>query len=436
MSQDLSNLHGLLTLSRRDGIDVRPTLLRVLTDLYVQEAHHTSDERRRFMELASRMLDHADEATRQLVAEKLAHCADAPPALILRLANEPTSISAPVLEYSPLLSEDELISLVETHGASHATSIAKRRDLSARLTRRLSSLTSAGLDRALDMLDNFSAHLAADPLSPVPAPVPDRLPGIVPEAPISVKLEPIVDAPPTQPRMSDPATDPVRFAASLLDRPDVSPADLAPAFLLAAPEQRRRILADLARGQRAEMEPMSPTAVAQASRRLQGAALSQRAGEFALTLERTLGLPPAIVRDILADVDGEAMMIALKAIGIGADVTLRVLLFLDPALGRSVEKVFALAALYEDLDPRIARRMVAVWRGAFTPSLAARLAAPAPHAPQTMVTRRETAPVRPALAKPATGTLQSQMGWSLTAKPQQALLKHALVAKATSKPSS
>ena len=27
---------GLMTLSRREGVDVRPTLLRVLTDLYVQ----------------------------------------------------------------------------------------------------------------------------------------------------------------------------------------------------------------------------------------------------------------------------------------------------------------------------------------------------------------------------------------------------------------
>ena len=27
---------GLMTLSRREGVDIRPTLLRVLTDLYVQ----------------------------------------------------------------------------------------------------------------------------------------------------------------------------------------------------------------------------------------------------------------------------------------------------------------------------------------------------------------------------------------------------------------
>src|SRR3954451_21696872 len=31
---------GLMTLSRREGVDIRPTLLRVLTDLYVQTSVH------------------------------------------------------------------------------------------------------------------------------------------------------------------------------------------------------------------------------------------------------------------------------------------------------------------------------------------------------------------------------------------------------------
>ena len=34
---------GLMTLSRREGVDIRPTLLRVLTDLYVQANAHSAD---------------------------------------------------------------------------------------------------------------------------------------------------------------------------------------------------------------------------------------------------------------------------------------------------------------------------------------------------------------------------------------------------------
>src|SRR5882724_8381264 len=63
---------GLLTLSRREGVDIRPTLLRVLTDLYVQTSKHTIDEERQFVELTSRLIDEVDDATRAAVKARLA----------------------------------------------------------------------------------------------------------------------------------------------------------------------------------------------------------------------------------------------------------------------------------------------------------------------------------------------------------------------------
>jgi hypothetical protein len=63
---------GLMTLSRREGVDVRPTLLRVLTDLYVQASTHSDDEQRQFIELATRLIDQVDDATRAAVKARLA----------------------------------------------------------------------------------------------------------------------------------------------------------------------------------------------------------------------------------------------------------------------------------------------------------------------------------------------------------------------------
>lgn len=63
---------GLMTLSRREGVDVRPTLLRVLTDLYVQTRVHSDDEQRQFIELATRLIDQVDDATRAAIKAKLA----------------------------------------------------------------------------------------------------------------------------------------------------------------------------------------------------------------------------------------------------------------------------------------------------------------------------------------------------------------------------
>jgi hypothetical protein len=63
---------GLMSLSRREGVDIRPTLLRVLTDLYVQTSVHSADEERQFVELTSRLIDQVDDATRAAVRARLA----------------------------------------------------------------------------------------------------------------------------------------------------------------------------------------------------------------------------------------------------------------------------------------------------------------------------------------------------------------------------
>src|SRR5258707_1476357 len=63
---------GLMTLSRREGVDLRPTLLRVLTDLYVQASAHSGDEERQFIELSSRLIEEVDDATRAAVRARLA----------------------------------------------------------------------------------------------------------------------------------------------------------------------------------------------------------------------------------------------------------------------------------------------------------------------------------------------------------------------------
>ncbi|MCK1361586.1 DUF2336 domain-containing protein [Bradyrhizobium sp. 199] len=76
---------GLMSLSRREGVDVRPTLLRVLTDLYVQKSTHTEDERRQFTELATRLIDQVDDATRAAIKAKLAIYPKTPVAVLQKL---------------------------------------------------------------------------------------------------------------------------------------------------------------------------------------------------------------------------------------------------------------------------------------------------------------------------------------------------------------
>jgi hypothetical protein len=80
---------GLMTLSRREGVDIRPTLLRVLTDLYVQAPAHSADEERQFAELASRLIDQVDDATRAVVRARLAIYPGTPLEVLKRLGLRP-----------------------------------------------------------------------------------------------------------------------------------------------------------------------------------------------------------------------------------------------------------------------------------------------------------------------------------------------------------
>jgi hypothetical protein len=91
---------GLMTLSRREGVDIRPTLLRVLTDLYVQASAHSDDEERQFIELTSRLIDQVDDATRAAVRARLAIYPGTPAEVMeklgLRRPHQPLPVAAAI----------------------------------------------------------------------------------------------------------------------------------------------------------------------------------------------------------------------------------------------------------------------------------------------------------------------------------------------------
>jgi hypothetical protein len=111
-SPPLPGLDGLMTLSRREGVDIRPTLLRVLTDLYVQANRHSHDEERQFVELTSRLIDEVDDATRAAVRARLAVYPGTPAEVMTKLGLKPahpdqvvpvaSGIPSPPLEPAPV----------------------------------------------------------------------------------------------------------------------------------------------------------------------------------------------------------------------------------------------------------------------------------------------------------------------------------------------
>lgn len=280
-------LEGLDSLARRDGVDVRPTLARVLTDLFVQKASHTGEEERHYTELMLRLIDAVDLATRATVARKLADYPGAPPAVMRRLARDVIEVAEPVLLRCAALTDLDLSGIARDFGLAHAAAIARRH------TR--------------------------------------------PLLPASVVRSEVIPA-------AESETPP-------------GP-DLAELFFSSESGERRVLLMNLSTNE-AHSARKPDAAVA----RLEMAALARDPAVFAHHLQYALRLTRDQARRIVDDPTGEPLLVAAKALAMPSVVLQRVLLFLNPVIGESVQRVFDLAALYERLSPRAVERIVISMRG-------------------------------------------------------------------------
>jgi hypothetical protein len=122
-----ANLEGLLDHGRRDGFDFRPTLLRVLTDFYLQKPAHPLEDEHYYTELALRLINSTDLPTRTAVAERLAHYGAAPHQVIMRLARDVVDVAEPILRHSPCLTVADLELISADCGPAHAAIITTRR---------------------------------------------------------------------------------------------------------------------------------------------------------------------------------------------------------------------------------------------------------------------------------------------------------------------
>ena len=96
-----ADLEDVLDLGDGNGIDMRPILLRVLTDLYLQRATHTPEDEHYYTELVLRLIEAADVSDRAALAARLAPHPSAPARVIERLARDVLDVAVPVLKHSP-----------------------------------------------------------------------------------------------------------------------------------------------------------------------------------------------------------------------------------------------------------------------------------------------------------------------------------------------
>lgn len=267
-----SNLEGLSDIGLRRGIDMRPTLLRVLTDLYVQKLTHTPEEERHYTELALRLLNSVDVPTRVSIAARLVRHLSPPNRVIQKLATDLPEVAA-----------------------------ALRRDRPGQ---------------------GGGAALAAPQNTPA---------------------------------------EPIAGAAPVAVSPEIA-GELNELFFAANAEERRLILLNLhvvAPGA-AGLARLVDDPAAGAS--LEAAALARKHDDFVRTLAGSLRISREQAQRIARDELGEPIVVAAKVLHIPRQLLYRILLFINTAVGHSVERVHTLATLYDEMTPHAARDMLSIWQ--------------------------------------------------------------------------
>lgn len=333
---NLAGFEGLIDLDRR-GVDIRPTLLRVLTDQYLHRRIHTLAEERQYTELTLRLLDETDVPARAAVAARLAPQACAPRAIILRLARDVLTVAEPILRLSPQLAAADLDAIARERGGDHAAIIATRAVLQS------------------------APKASSQPMSPA--------------APAAARPDHAPSASPAQPQPHPTATSRAggvtdASAPRARQQPDIKPEmqarELCGLFFTAGSMERRLILISL------EFLPTPPPEMPVTMQqidiwRFESAALQHKTEAVLRDLERVLGISRRMALRIIEDDMGEPIVAAAKAMELPADVLQRILLFMNPRVGQSVDRVYELAGLYADITADAARHLIGIWRDADPP---------------------------------------------------------------------
>jgi hypothetical protein len=302
---------GLMTLSRREGVDIRPTLLRVLTDLYVQANAHSADEERQFVELASRLIDEVDDATRAAVRARLSIYPGTPVEILRRLGLRPQS---PERDIPPAR---EAFAPVETLSTAH-----------------------------------------------------------------------------------------LRISSSSLSMQPNDAAEISEMFFRASASERALILHNLLETPLKASARIPAARAARAIETLEMAAFAADIENFTLELGESLILPSRVAAQVVGDHGGEPLACAAKALDMPGHVFQRVLLFLNPEFGASVNYVYRVSRLYEKLHERSALIMLAAWRGSVMAVTRAKYR-PGLYDDERQRARPATAQARPAVQLPGAGAIRT-----------------------------
>lgn len=326
---------------------VDASLLRAIVEQFVARPTHPIGDIRQFEQLALGLIDIVDAEKAAQAARPLCFHPETPLSIFQRLQEKGGPCAELAYALTPAPSRSDILETARHGAAPLARSLAGRVDLDRETIEALTHRSEREVLRALAA--NRLAHLDAA----------------------------------ARRALTLAGRDDLILARMLLDRDDLD-LDPEPLFLAATRLERMGIILDACRkavsGGALEQSAADPDFAA----RLEGAAVRRDRDAMARLLAGALECRKERAAALLSDANGEALALALTALGYTPDAATRIFLCADPAIAYDPDRVRALAALVRSTPQRAAARVVAAVTGA----LATERAAPRPVAREEAGWRR------------------------------------------------
>lgn len=306
---------------------VDASLLQAIVDQFVERPTHPIGDIRQFERLALGLIDIFDAQTVARIARPLCFHPETPEPVFVRLFEKGGDCAALAVEFSPASPRGDLLALALGGDPSLLCALARRRDLDREIVDALAQSNDAEALRALAA--NRSAHL-------------DQA---------------------ARRALTQAARDDLVLARILLDRDDqgIDPEVL---FLAATRLERTGVILNACRRALTSGLAEFHRADTVFSLRLESAAVRRDRDGMAALLADGLDCRRERARALIGDAGGEALALALAALGIDPDAAIRIFLCADPSISHDTDRVRALAALVRSTPQRAALQIVSAATGA------------------------------------------------------------------------
>lgn len=332
-SSAIAELPEFIALAREKGLDPRPVILRVQTDLLLAAPERSPDMLDSFRRLALELVPLIEDETLAQIAGKLARLPDLPHEVGAALIARQGLVAATFVAQAPHLPPEAALVLADRGDILCARALAGRADCDETVLLRL-------IDRNDTLVD---AAMAATGPRPLPGRVIDIL---LARAPGRAAL-----------------------CEALVGRQEVSVEEGARLLPWLQPVERAVLIGRAStRTGGANPPPVSPDPADE--RDIETLVLLARRREEALfrsEFARLCALPDTAADTIAQDEGGELLVLGLVAIGCFPEEIAAIVLSRQPAIAHDVRRVFGLVDLARDLRRDVALRLVTA---AFTPEAA------------------------------------------------------------------